>query len=442
MFKRLVPFFLTAILLLTACDLISEKTADEPPLTSVPEIPTPANTPVLASTPATAPPLAPPSRSITLTVWTVPEFSSASEAAGSSVLIDQVNAFDQSHPDLSVVVEAKTVADQGGALNYLRTGRNVAPDILPDVLLLPTDQLVEAARQQLIFPLEDLGDTEGQGDLFAAAQELVTVEGSIYGYPVGLTNLQHLVYNSSVITETLTTSWNQLLDNAPGTLAFAAAGPPGAELTLQFYLANGGTLQTESGQTTLELEPLTAALTSIVEGRSAGLINPDSGNAISAEQAWRIFTNTPDAMVQTDARFYFWRQAEGETDGLRVAPLAGPDGALNPLVSGWAWTLTTPDPARQALAVELVTWLASPQNVGEWTLENGVLPASDAAFEFWPEDDPFVQFLRRQLALARPFPSAANNAVMTSLAAATSDVVLQLSTPEAAAAEVAATQEQ
>ncbi|MCZ7665937.1 MAG: hypothetical protein M5U34_01185 [Chloroflexi bacterium] len=41
-------------------------------------------------------------------------------------------------------------------MNYLRTGRSVAPTILPDLIALPIGQLTAAADEGLITLLEDL----------------------------------------------------------------------------------------------------------------------------------------------------------------------------------------------------------------------------------------------------------------------------------------------
>src|SRR5690606_25986239 len=138
------------------------------------------------------------------------------------------------------------------------TGRSVAPAILPDVMLLPTNQLNTAARENLIYPLDGLPiDGAHYDDLFPAARELVTIDGSTYGYPISLNNLHHLAYNSTAITDTVPSTWNAFISlnhTAPSGFVFPAAGPAGGTLLLQFYLAHGGTLADATGAPHLDLD--------------------------------------------------------------------------------------------------------------------------------------------------------------------------------------------
>ena len=73
----------------------------------------------------------------------------------------QMTEFDTTHPDVNLTVSTKKITEQGGTLNYLRSGRSVAPDILPDVVVLPASQLATAVDEELVFPLDSLIDTEG-----------------------------------------------------------------------------------------------------------------------------------------------------------------------------------------------------------------------------------------------------------------------------------------
>jgi ABC-type glycerol-3-phosphate transport system substrate-binding protein len=265
------------------------------------------------------------------------------------------------------------------------------------------------------------------------------VEGQFYGYPFALTKVRHLVYQTAVITETLPTSWPGLLaQEEPASIIYPGAGPMGASFTLQYYLAAGGALTNEAGQPALQLEPLTTALSQLQQGLGTGVIDPQSGNTASVEQAWQIFANSGTSIVGTDAA-YFLRQRTEETDeGYGFAPLPGPEGSLEPLVDGLTWAVSTPDPARQALAAELIVWLASSQNLGEWSQQSYLLPARPSALAVWPEDDLYVRFVDGQLENAGPFPVAANNAIMIALNRATTEVLLQVNTPQAAAEEAVA----
>ena len=356
---------------------------------------------------------------------------------GGSVLLQQLNTFDNDHPDMSISVELKTIADQGGTLSYLRTGRTVAPDILPDIVLLPASQLATAAEQGLIFALDESLEQEAVDDLYPVAQELGQVGEQTFGYPFALTNMQHFAYNGSAITETVSGNWSQLVTDRPGTLIYPAAGFIGAELTAHFYREFGGTFVNDLGEPALETEPLVDALVLIQTGISEGYIDPQSGNTASLDQAWQIFEGNPAHFIQTTASFYLFRQAAGSNGNLRVAPLPGPGGPLTPTVGAWTWAISTPDPTRQALAVELIRWLTSAPNMGDWCLESQLLPARRSAFEAWPQNA-YLAFIQGQIAIARPMPVGLNNTVLTALSDATTSVILGLGTPGESAAQASA----
>ena len=433
--RSLSLLMLVLTFLLGACNLL-QRGEETPEATATAPIPTPADTPVLENPPSTPEPIAPVQTTITLTVWTTSDIAPRTDLPGGAAMLEQFNAYDQSHPDVNLFVELKTVSDQGGSLSYLRTGRSVAPNILPDVVLLPTNNLTAAVAQELIFPLNDLLPQAMMNDLYPAAREMAIVDESIYGYPIALSGLEHIVYNRNVITDTLPATWSELtVRGEENSLIYPAAGPAGAELTLQLYLEAGGSLTTEGGQPLLEVEPLATALNQLNQSVAANFVDPQSGSTVTLDQAWQAYVGGRSDLVQTSASVYLRQQAEGASGDFAFTPLPGPDGPLEPLVVGWAWTITSPDPVRQALAAELVQWLASPQNMGEWSRQSRLLPARPGGFETWPTDDPYVLFLQRQLEVAQPFPARANSAMMQALSKATADVVLQLATPEAAAEE-------
>lgn len=427
------PLALAALLFaLAACDLAR---SDEPTPVSVPATPDATSSPT-ASAPLNITPViteAPPvTRSITLTLWTNTEIAPNNDVPGGSVLLEQLSAFDNDHSNISMLVELKTIADQGGTLSYLRTGRTVAPDILPDVVLLPAAQLRTAANQGLIFPLDGLIDQEAIDDLFPVARELAVVDEQLYGYPFALTNLQHVVYSSSSITQTVSANWSSLVEQKPGSFIYPAAGAVGAEVTAHFYQQLGGSFADESGQPQLQLEPLVSALDLIQRGVAQGFIDPQSGGIATTEEAWQIFQESPARIVQTTASYFLGRRAVDNNTELRVAPLPGPDGALPATVGAWTWTISTSDPERQEVAAALINWLATPANSGAWSLQSYSLPARASAFNTWPEDS-YTTFLQRQAAVANPLPTGLNSTILTALSDATTAVILGLSEPTDAA---------
>lgn len=437
--SKLLPIVLgCAFLLLVGCGLFDQTPSDVASTITVTS-PAPAAftpvvlTPVGTGTPSVA---ATPTR-LVLRLWTTEEISPRSEVPGGTVLIEQLDTFAAAHPELVWDVQLKSVTGQGGILSYLRTGRTVAPTILPDVVLLPANQLAAATQEGLIYPLDNLLSPDMIADLYPAAANLGRVNNALMGYPFSLVGLEHLAYNSVAITRTIPTTWNDIIRLPDVDFVFPAGGTAGARLTLQFYLAFGGTLTNEVGQPNLQIEPLTRALGLLSQGRQAGFILLDSDNITTNSEAWMLYQTGQANMTVTGIR-NFLENRDFAPNSQYVA-LPGPTGLLPPFVNGWVWAITTPDPVRQAQAAELISWLGSSETVGGWTAAAAQLPSRRSAFAFWTVETPYQGFLQTQLELAQPYPAAATSTIITALSNATFAVIDGSKSAEAAAEEAVIT---
>jgi ABC-type glycerol-3-phosphate transport system substrate-binding protein len=118
----------------------------------------------------------------------------------------------------------------------------------------------------------------------------------------------------------------------------------------------------------------------------------------------------------------------------------GPDRPEPGLARAWAWAIPVrADPERQRLAVELLKWLVTPENLGEWTLAANRLPTRRAAWPLWPPQDPYVIFLSEYLETVRPAPTSEIGAkVRPALYRAVQAVLANGVSPEIAAAAAVA----
>jgi hypothetical protein len=90
------------------------------------------------------------------------------------------------------------------------------------------------------------------------------------------------------------------------------------------------------------------------------------------------------------------------------------------------------------LAADLIVWLAESANLGSWSAQSHTLPARRTAFNYWPEDEGYILFLREQLEAAEPYPAAATGLLLTALGNAVFDVVTLAESPQVAAEQAAA----
>lgn len=440
MMRPIFTFYLLILLLLgqTACRDGENGFEDGPP--PAPEQVTVSSniTPVIVTSPTSPVDTAvatPASPLTSLILWTSVEFAPRSELPGGQLLGEQLTAFAQAHPELTLEVQPKTLSGQGGILSYLRTGRAVAPTILPDLILLSSDQLLTATNDRLIYPIEQFIPAEMMDDLYPAAQEMARLEGHTMGYPFAMTGLHHLAYNPTVITGTLPATWDELIQLEAASFIFPANGLEGAELVLHLYLAAGGSLTNEAGQPDLQVEPLTVALNQIGRGRSSGLILLQSGSVTTSAEAWQLFQTGVASLVQTRSAIFLGQG--GLANNLGYAPLPGIEQTAVPLLKSWVWAISTPDPARQARAVELIAWLTSPDNLGPWSASSYILPARRSALENWPAPPDYLTFAQAELERAQPYPPTAVTVIMNALNEALFDVVTLAASPQAAAEQAA-----
>lgn len=361
--------------------------------------------------PAPSPNTQTPQGQTQLVIWTIPALSTASTSSGNELLEEQIRAFEATYPNLDIHLELKEASGPGSINSYLSTARPVAPSILPDIILLPIEQMREAANSGLIYPLNEFVSSELQADFYPAAQTLVTTNDNIWGVPYALRGLTHTAYNSDIFTPTVPLELAELI-NTPAIMVMPVAGDEGSKLLLQYYLEAGGRLVNENGQPQLEVEPLTAALTALKEARDLGVIHPQSYTLQSMDEAWQIYrTGSGNLTLTQPTVFINNREAEGVTQFTAVPGARGP---LRPLLTGWAWSISTPDPAKQEIAAEFLTWITSSENMGAWSQESNRLPARQSAFETWPAT-PYVTFLQAQLNRAQAYPFAAQGAINTQL---------------------------
>lgn len=368
-----------------------------------------------------------------LRIWLPPDIAVRTNE-GAGVLVSQLESFSGRYPDLEIIVEQKAASGQGGILNYLRTGHDVAPGILPDLIALPVELLPEAAAQELIIPINPYLSPAMMDALFPAAAEMGVVNEQRFGYPFALTNLTHLVYNRNVITNTVPLQWSDFLSGTQNTLVFPVEGRLGSYLGLQFYLATGGRLMNEAGQPDLQAEALTEALTQLSLGRSA--LAPSIG-IDTQDVAWQLYEAGGSSSTWLTADYFLGRPFVDQSNGYAAAP--GPDGALVPFTSGWVWLISTPDPAKRGLVAELMAFLVEPENLGQWSSAANILPTRRDALASWNRDLTYRNFLSGQLEVAQPFPISPNGQFMDVLGNAVQEVLTTSTSPQAIAEDAIAT---
>jgi len=394
--------FITLIFTLTGCG------AQSPTPTSLPPTPMPGP---LSPLPTPTPTAEPQPMIITLGLWLPEELDPYGEGAGADVLAQQLTAFSKVHPDLQVEVTVKQAHGRGGLLDFLRTARDAAPSVLPDLVVLDAAELETAAGSGLVQPLDSILSPAEMTDRFPFAAELSAANEQTMGF-VMAADMQHLAYRPALL-DSPPISWTQVV-SPPVPFIFPAKGRDRQinDATLIQYLAAGGQLTDAEGHPWLDEEVMVSVLSFYSDCISSGPISPTFHtpaisptvvlNISDANQAWEQFQAGGGGMTVVQASRY-WREAD---ETVAAAPIPTRDGQPFSIARGWVIGMVADDPARQSLATLLLEWLIAPEHNAQWTQAAGYLPGTRGALRQWDVSDTDRDMLRgiMEAAVAAPPP--------------------------------------
>jgi ABC-type glycerol-3-phosphate transport system substrate-binding protein len=425
---RTVPVM--AAVWLAGCLGASLSNAPPPSATATPPAPTlaAATTPTLSGPPVEA---APGLDVTTLTVWMPEGFEPGEKSAAGKALAEQVLAFDEARPDIQVDFYPKRVRGAGGITAYLRSAPPVAPGVLPDLTLLDRDSLADMSREKLLVPIGTLVDPAVVEGLYPVARAVGTIDGDLTGLPY-LLEMDHAVYRLSAFRKP-PVSYQMVLDDRQPISAPAGASNDVAPVALVEYLAEGGTLQDESGKPALNTAALITVLTYYDNARKLGVFENGNFQFTSAEDSWVAFRDQDSNLALVTSTVYLSHFTGASDAGLMPPPTAA--GTPFTLVRGWSWAIITHDPVRQAAAMALVNFLMNPVTQGRYSEAAGWLPSQPGALAVWAQDDGGYQaFAGQMLDSGQAMPDVATRSIVAGAVQDAFEAVLLTGVPPADAA--------
>jgi ABC-type glycerol-3-phosphate transport system substrate-binding protein len=326
-------------------------------------------TPSITATPDTA-------RPRIIRIWWSDDLYPLENPTALDWLEEQVAAFNTTYPAYQIEIRIKAHEGQGNLLSTLIAAQPVAPSVIPDMVLLPRRDLLQAARSGIIRPMDNwLPDTLRQA-LLAKVIELGKVDNILYGLPYAI-NIQHSVALSAAGESPPTLE--QLLENGGRYYlpAVPIANQAVNDVLLAQYLQTGGRLvDVDNGSIPiLDEQPLLEVLTFYAEGVDAGIFSDNLLDFSRPPDYWLTLPQEENSLALLTSDLYL---RETQRD-LRVYPLPNPDGTSFILLDGWVWGLTTTDPNQQAGALAWLEWMMRIENQGEFTERLGVLPSGRSA---------------------------------------------------------------
>jgi len=410
---------------------------------SVPDIasPTPRPTPTrtlssfvsdTGGAPAVATPAITPTSDpgIILIWWPAPLYPTDESSTAARILREQVAGYAATHTR-AIQIRPKRGDGVGGIYQTLHSGAIAAPGAMPDLTLLRRSDLIQAAADKLIEPI----DTSGLApdDLFASALALGKVRGTQYGIPYTL-DVQHVVYRTTAFATPPRTT-TDLLEAAQTYLFPAGVINGGVSPTLLAqYTALGGRITDDQGKPVLDRGPLVEVLRFYEKAVASKLIGA-SPTYTNMTQYWPVFISGKANLAQIDSSTYLSQRAR--LSNVAILPIPA-EKAITPL-DGWMWVITTSDPDKKKRALEVLTWFMRGDQQGQFTHEIGALPSRRSALQVWGDDDyaVFARSLLEQPAL--PPPDLLPAVVTTALQKAFEDVLAGRKTADVAADDALAT---
>jgi ABC-type glycerol-3-phosphate transport system substrate-binding protein len=363
----------------------------------------PAKSTGLTPTPSVTATAVPDENGLTLTFWTVEGISPKAEGELGSFITSSLRTFEVNNPDLSVKLLLKKPGGKGGMLDFLRTAREVAPSILPDVAIMNATDLDQAYTDGLLQILDNRLDRSLVQDLLPAARKMGTIDQRLVGVPLSL-EMQHAVYNTRIYTDT-PRLWTDVF-TVGAKYIFPAKGINGLvnDATLSQYFSAGGTFHNDEGALEIDDQVLRDVLTIYRQGLDNEVIDPGILDAATTEELWPTYLEAKAGMTQISIRQYLTDRESLNNSAFATLPVQNERDVPVSITHGWALVLITDDIDRQRAALRLIEWFLSTRNNATWNNLNKSIPTTDTAFQQLAGDDPYWAFLTEQLNLAQPQP--------------------------------------
>ena len=336
---------------------------------------------------------------VTLELWLPEELDPYSGEEGSAVLAEQLSEFSDAYPTLQVDVVVKKAHGRGGLIDFMRTARDAAPSVLPDLVVLDASDLGTVVGSGLIQPLDGLAAPSAD-DRFPFATTMARIDGQTVGAILGV-DMQHMAYRPSQFDSPPVT-WSEVI-SAPTSFLFPAGGYDGRvnDASLLQYLGAGGKLTDAEGNPTLDEDVMVDVLDFYSRCITNTVIVPTQVlTATHVDQVWERFKAGEGGMTVVRASRY-WLEAD---ETMAAAPIPTREGQKISIARGWALAVVTDDPERQESAMQLAEWLTSPQRNASWTQNAGYLPGTRSALRLWRISEEERAVLRDMLEAAMPPP--------------------------------------
>jgi ABC-type glycerol-3-phosphate transport system substrate-binding protein len=380
------------------------------PVQQVTQLLTPTSIPTVEATPEEAQ---------SLTLWIPDVLMPTTSGEGvTDILNEQIAAFATSENGVPVEVRRKRVRDAGGILQTLRSARDVAPSVVPDLTLMRREDLLSAAQASAILPLEGIVPTAMIGNLYPAALKLGQHDGQLYGLPYSL-EVEHIIYNADEVT-TLSPRFSSYLQDATALLFPAQRDNSLSTVFLVQYMAAGGAIS-DTGSLELNETALLETLTFYEEAVARGLITDEVLDYARALEYRPLLASGDYTTAVVGSQLYL--ELVNESGEIPVGLIPTSSGEALTGLDSWMWVMSTTDPSRQAVVADFLDWMMETERQARYIRSLYMIPSQQSAVR-QAYDGEYLAFISELLANPNlPATNAANGAVARALQTAFVSVI-------------------
>ena len=370
---------------------------------------------------------------ISLRVWVPPQFAIAD---GSPLFSDVISGFEAAYPGIQVDLSVKAAAGKGGLLDLLEGAGQVAPNYLPDLVLMDDASTTLAAERDLLQPLDAFLTDSASERVFAGILAIGIRGETRYAMPFGMDFL-HLVYRVP-ITVSIPLNWSSILES-DGRYLFASGGSEnynGDSILIQ-YLGLDGKLTDSEGKATVDSRLLTRVLDAYKQMADQEALALDALQLNSPDEVWNRYR-----MGEAEFAEVWASQFKAEAASLpdtTFARIPTRNGRAATLAHVWTWSIAARAVERRQAAASFLEWVLEPSRQRAWCETARLLPAGAHAWPLPGLSAEYGGFLRGLAETASPLPAPLRSPeISAALQQALSQVILQGVVPKQAAEEATA----
>lgn len=313
-----------------------------------------------------------------LVIWISEEFSTLDESPASLLLRQHIEDFERQNPGVVVTVRVKASSGTGGILNSLKNTKIAASAALPQLVLLPSIDLPDAAAQQLILPVEDFLQHNNPSTYFNYAHEMADVDGISYGFPFVGDALVGIA--SAKIGEGDFTSWDDI--RAKKEPLYFAANNPQASLPISQYLSTGGALENDQGHASFSIDNLTTVLYAFEQNTRTGVFTKDFVTLNTSGDVWSLFENGGANWVIN----WVSRALQSDLPDLLIFQLPSLGTEAYVSANGWVWTVISSEKLMNDNLSAFITFMNDPEFLSQYSQAIGYLPVMPDSLSLYEDD--------------------------------------------------------